>query len=144
MNLSATADAPASEPLSYEFSLPKEKFDLSEFLLALAFVGDVSMILGGLSAGFWIRFRSGWIRWGNEPPGLAFGDYSGLIGLGGLFLVLTFAYLQLYSLRKMVRFNESALIILKGMMFWMLAFLSLNLALKFQPTISRIYIFSSY
>src|SRR5207253_10689468 len=53
-------------------------------------------------------------------------------------------YLQLYSLSKIVHFNESALIIFKGTMFWLFAFLSLNLALKIQPTISRIYILSSY
>src|SRR5205814_5879493 len=49
-----------------------------------------------------------------------------------------------YDRRKVVRFRESTMIIFKGMMFWLCAFMSLNLVLKFQPTISRIYIFSSY
>src|SRR5467141_1782230 len=110
MSASATAQAPVNELLPYEFSLPNEKFEKTKLLITLAFVGDVAMILGGLVLGFWIRFRSGWINWGNEPAGLGFGDYAGLIGLGALFLSLTFAYLQLYSLRKMVRFRESALI----------------------------------
>src|SRR4051794_9152229 len=114
MNASATAQAPVSERVPYEFSLPKKKFEQAEFLIALAFFGDVAMILGGLVFGFWVRFRSGLINWGNEPAGLMFVDYAGLMGLGGLFLVLTFAYLQLYSVRKIVRFNDSALIILKG------------------------------
>src|SRR3954469_21672000 len=119
MNASATVQAAVSERRPYEFSLPTKKFDLKEFLIALAFVGDVAMMLGGLVLGFWIRFRSGWINWGNEPAGLQFVDYAGLMGLGGLFLVLTFAYLQLYHPRKIVRFNESALIIFKGTMFWL-------------------------
>src|SRR5436189_6175372 len=119
MNASVTAQAPVSERLPYEFSLPTEKFDTAEFLLALAFVGDIAMIMGGLVLGFWIRFRSGWINWGNEPAGLMFGDYSGLIGLGALFLSLTFAYQQLYSLRRIVQFRESALIIFKGTTFWL-------------------------
>src|SRR5258708_15627243 len=133
MNASAKVQAAVSERRSYEFSLPAKKFDQKEFLIALAFVGDVAMILRGLVFGFWIRFRSGWINWGNEPAGLQFVDYSGLMGLGGLFLVVTFAYLQLYSPSKIVHFNESALIIFKGTIFWLFAFLSLNLALRIQP-----------
>src|SRR5205814_2613127 len=121
-----------------------EKFVTLESPLAVAFLADVTMILGGLVLGFWIRFRSGWINWGNEPAGLRFWDYAGLMGLGAMFLALTFAYLQLYDRRKVVRFRESTMIIFKGMMFWLCAFMSLNLVLKFQPTISRIYIFSSY
>ena len=144
MNASATVQGAVSERRSYEFSLPAKKFDQKEFLIALAFVGDVAMILGGLVFGFWIRFRSGWINWGNEPAGLQFMDYSGLMGLGGLFLVVTFAYLQLYSPSKIVHFNESATIIFKGTIFWLFAFLSLNLALRIQPPISRIYILISY
>ena len=54
-------------------------------------MGDVAMILGGLVFGFWIRFRSGWINWGNEPAGLEFVDYSGLMGLGATVGALTFA-----------------------------------------------------
>src|SRR5207302_8108726 len=124
MNASATIQASVSERRPYEFSLPTKKFDQKEFLVALAFLGDVAMILGGLVLGYWIRFRSGWINWGNEPAGLRFWDYAGLMGLGAMFLALTFAYLQLYDRRKMVRFRESTMIIFKGMMFWLCAFMS--------------------
>ena len=144
MSVSAIAPAATAERVPYEFSLPKEKFDLSHSLLTAAFVGDALMIFSGLALGFWIRFKSGLINWGNEPAGLQFRDYSRLIGVGALFLVLTFAYLQLYDLRKMARFRDSAVLILKGMLFWLVAFMSLNLALKFQPVISRIYVFISY
>src|SRR6266576_2465073 len=144
MSASATAQSPVSELLPYESTLPKQRFEQAEVLIATAFVGDIAMIAGGLVLGFWIRFRSGWINWGNEPVGLMFRDYSGLIGLGAFFLVLTFAYQQLYTLRRIVQFRESALVIFKGTMFWLFAFLGVNLVLKFQPTISRIYIFSSY
>src|SRR6266436_1551505 len=108
MSASATAQAPVSELLPYELPLPKERFEQAEALIATAFVRDIAMIMGGLVLGFWIRFRSGWINWGNEPAGLMFGDYSGLIGLGALFLSLTFAYQQLYRLRRIVQFRESA------------------------------------
>src|SRR5438105_12341868 len=131
MNASASVQTQPriEELLAHGLSLRGEKFAKKEILLAVAFLGDVAMILGGVALGFWIRFRSGWINWGNEPAGLVFRDYAGLIALGALFLALTFAYLQLYNLRKMVRFRESALIIFKGTMFWLFAFLSLNLVL---------------
>jgi len=146
MDASATVQTQPriDELLPHGFSLPEEKFVKKEFLIAAAFLGDVLVIIGGLALGFWIRFRSGWINWGNESAGLTFRDYSGLIGLGALFLVLTFGYLQLYQLRTLVRFRDSAVIILKGMVFWLCAFVSFNLVLKFQPTISRIYMISSY
>jgi len=144
MSVSATARSPVSELLPYESTLPKRRFEQAEVLIATGFVGDIAMIASGLVLGFWIRFRSGWVIWGNEPAGLVFRDYSGLIGLGAFFLVLTFAYQQLYTLRRIVQFRESALIIFKATTFWLFAFLGLNLVLKFQPTISRIYILSSY
>src|SRR5438477_8359637 len=146
MDASATVQTQAriDELLPHGFSLPEEKFVKKEFLITVAFLGDVFVILGGLALGFWIRFRSGWINWGNESASLVFRDYSGLIGIGAVFLVLTFAYLQLYNVRTMVRFRDSAVIILKGMLFWLCAFVSFNLVLKFQPAISRIYMFSSY
>jgi len=101
MNASATVEGAVSERRPYEFSLPTKKFDLKEFLIALAFVGDVAMILGGLVFGFWIRFRSGWINWGNEPAGLEFVDYSGLMGLdGGIYMS---------SLRSAVDFHDDVL-----------------------------------
>src|SRR6266704_7215126 len=105
MNASATVQTPVSDLLPYELALPRQRFENAELLIATAFVGDIAMILGGLALGFWIRFRSGWINWGNEPAGLQFRDYSRLIGVGALFLALTFAYLQLYDLRKMARFR---------------------------------------
>src|SRR5438552_4787117 len=144
MDATGTVEARLSELLPYEFSLPKQRFEKMPWLITCAVVGDITMIVGGLVLGFWIRFQSGWINWGNEPAGLSFQSYAGLISLGALFLGLTFAYLQLYTVRKLARFRDSALLILKGTLFWLFAFLSLNLVLKFQPTISRIYLFSSY
>src|ERR1043165_1029929 len=144
MSVSATARSAVSELLPYESTLPKRRFEQAEVLVATGFVGDIAMIASGLVLGFWIRFRSGWVNWGNEPAGLVFRDYAGLIGLGAFLLVLTFAYQQLYTLRRIVQFRESALIIFKATTFWLFAFLGLNLVLKFQPTISRIYILSSY
>ncbi|HXG47024.1 MAG TPA: sugar transferase, partial [Methylomirabilota bacterium] len=67
----------------------------------------------------------------------------GLIGLGSLFLVLTFGYLQMYNPRRIPDFRTAAVIVLKGTAFWMLAFLSLSLVLRFEPKISRIYMLTS-
>jgi exopolysaccharide biosynthesis polyprenyl glycosylphosphotransferase len=128
----------------YRLSLPRACLFRRDFLIALAVLGDLAMVLGGLSLGYWLRFRSGWVTLGNEPAGLVFGDYAGLIGLGVVLLLVTFGYLQLYNSRKIPSFRKSALIVLKGATFWLFAFAGLSLVMKLQPPISRVYLVCSY
>ncbi len=118
-------------------------FKRSGLLLSLAVLGDLAMILGGLLLGYWIRFHSGWIRFGVEPQGLVLRDYRGLMGAGAALLLLTFAYLKLYDSRAFPRTREARLILFKGTTFWFFAFLSLTWVTKIQP-VSRIYLFTSY
>lgn len=117
----------------------------ADFLISVALVGDGLMILLGLLAGFWIRFKSGWITFGveaNYPFELA--DYFGLICVGLGFLLLAFGYLRLYDTRNLLRGRQVALIIFKASTFWLFAYAGVSLALKFQPPISRIYVLLSY
>jgi exopolysaccharide biosynthesis polyprenyl glycosylphosphotransferase len=145
MNTNATTAQPSlAGLLPYDLALPRAAFRRIDFLLTLAILGDLTMVFAGLVLGYWVRFNSGWIWLGNEPRNLVFSDYAGLIGIGAVFLLLTFGYMRLYNARKIPRFREAALIIFKATTFWLFAFLSLNLVLKFQPTISRIYLLSSY
>ena len=115
-----------------------------DFLIGLSFLGDIVMILLGLSLGFWVRFRSGWITFGVEAPDLKYVDYAGLMAVGTVFLLLAFGFLGVYDPRKLLRFRQVMLVITRATTFWFFAYLGLSLALKFEPPISRIYVFCSY
>lgn len=119
-------------------------------LTAVAFVGDLVMIVVGLLFGFWLRFRSGWIKFdqswwtaGGATTERPLQDYAGLISVGAVLLALTFAQLKLYRTRNLLRYRKVVAIVVRGTAFWLLAYLTLSLVLKFTPTISRIYVVSS-
>ncbi len=119
-------------------------------LTATAFVGDFVMILAGLLFGFWLRFKSGLIPFKESwwTTGGSFGErglpeYAGLIGVGALLLLVTFGQLRLYRTRNLLRFRRVVAIVVRGSIFWLLAYLSLSLVLKFNPPISRIYVLAS-
>ena len=114
-----------------------------DFLLLLGFLGDATMACSGLLGGFWLRFHSGWIPLhSNSAPLL--GEYVNLITVGTIMLVATLAYLSLYQTQNLIRFRRSALIITKGTLFWLFAYLGISVALKFSPPISRTYVACSF
>ena len=145
---SSASDSPVrtgeTELFPYRLSLPRSLVAKADFLVTIAMLGDIAMILAGLALGYWIRFRSGLISLGNESHTMVFYDYLGLMGLGALFLLMTFGYLRLYDPRKIPGFRATTSIVLKGTAFWLLAFVSVSLVMKFQPTISRLYVFVAY
>ena len=122
----------------------------SDTLNALAFFGDLAMIVVGLLFGFWLRFKSGlipfresWWTTGGSFQDRLLSDYLGIITVGALMLLFTFGQLRLYRTRHLLRFRRVAAIVVRGCIFWLLAYLSLSLVLKFNPPISRIYALSS-
>ena len=112
-------------------------------LLTLQFVGDLAVILSGLSAGYWLRFHSPLRNIGVEPRNPDFGTYSPLLMLGAFLMLGSFAYLRLYDARLLLRPNRAVNIIMRGVFFWFLLFLGISLALKFEPAISRIFVATS-
>ena len=112
-------------------------------LLTLQFVGDLAVILMGLSAGYWIRFHSPLRRVGVEPANPDYSNYSPLLFLGAFLLIGSFAYLRLYDARLLLRPNRAINIIMRGTFFWFLLFLGTSLILKFEPSISRIFVATS-
>ena len=109
-------------------------------LKALAFVGDGLAIVAGLVVAHWLRFQSGWIRFGVEvlsPPGLR--EYAGLFVLGTLFLLALLTYNGAYQRRHLLRFRRTMILIVRATVLWFVAYLGISLALKFSPPISRIY-----
>lgn len=112
----------------------------ADFLIAVSFLGDATVVLLGLMVGFWLRFRSGWVTFGVPPTGhRELSDYFTLMAVGTAFFLAAFAHLDLYDQRNLLRFRRTALIIVKAAVFWFCAYLGTSLALKFDPPISRIY-----
>jgi hypothetical protein len=116
----------------------------------LAVMGDLAMILLGLVLGYWFRFKSGWVParagwWTSGEYQLPqFHEYIGLIVVGAIFLFLTYLYLDLYQVQNLLRIRRVANQVVKGAVFWLFAYLSLSLVLRFSPPISRIYVAGSF
>ena len=108
------------------------------------------MILLGLGAGFWIRFSSGMIpnkqTWwtSGDASTIQFRDYQPLIAIGTVILIITFITQNLYQRKNLLRFRRTSKIIIQSAFTWLLAYLGLSLALKFDPPISRIYVLMSF
>lgn len=114
--------------------------------IGLALAGDVVAILAGLLLGYWLRFGTGI---GNlqipgltvqyDPNQVALGLYSRLIALGAVSLVATFLYTGLYSPKNLMRLRRVVIVMTRSAFLWFAAYLSFSLAVKFQPSISRLY-----
>ena len=141
---SVAAQKRDTELFPYRLSLPRTLVPKADFLVTIGFLGDIAMIFAGLALSFWLRFKSHLINLGNEPASIAWSDYAGLMGLGALFLLLTFGYLQLYNPRRIPGFRDAIRIVFKGATFWLFAYLGVSLVMRFQPSISRIYVSTAY
>ena len=122
-----------------------EKQRRPDFIYALVFIGDTIAIIQGLIIGFYLRFTSGLIplyETSSASPEL--GSYLTLFGFGTLLMLMTLAYLQFYNNRIILNYRKSLLIILRSTAFWLVAYLSISLVLKFQPPISRTYALCSF
>jgi len=106
----------------------------------LAFVGDAVAIVAGLVCAYWLRFHSGLITFGVDvpnPPGLL--EYVGLFAIGSIFLLALLIYGGVYQRQHILRLRRTLLLILRATLAWFAAYLGISLALKFSPSISRIY-----
>ncbi|TVR50683.1 MAG: sugar transferase [Puniceicoccaceae bacterium] len=122
-------------------SFPKTQ----RFLLAVQVGGDFAVTVCGLVLGYLIRFHTPLRHVGiRREDTLTFLDYAPLIGLGALFLLLTYAYLNAYDGKLLLRPHRVTSLILKGTTFWLFAFLGLSLVLRFEPQISRIFMVCSW
>ena len=120
----------------------------AEFVLTMALLGDALVIFAALCLGFWVRFDSGWIPFPGEVrkdvPLPGFYDYWNLLFLGTVFLLVTLGYLRLYSQHCFMRYLRTARVIVQGTVFWLFAYLAVSLILKFDPSISRLFMGSSF
>jgi exopolysaccharide biosynthesis polyprenyl glycosylphosphotransferase len=112
-------------------------------LLLIQVFGDTVMAFAGLLAGYWLRFIGPLRGVGVEPGNTHFLDYLPLLSVGTLLFVSTFAYLKVYDARLLLRPFRAYTLFAKGAFFWFCLFLGISLALKFEPSISRIFVATS-
>lgn len=147
-----SASLPGSKATSTRSHLNGRALDRWSTDLAnlLAMAGDLTMILSGLLVGFWLRFSSGLIprtqTWWTSGDGstVQFKDYRLLIGIGTAILLGTFISQDLYQRKNLLRYRRTTKIIVQSSFTWLIAYLGLSLALKFDPPISRIYVLLSF
>jgi len=111
---------------------------------ALLVAGDTLVAFAGLSAGYWLRYETPVGGVGLDVPDATYARYLPLLLLGAAFLVAAYAQLGLYEERLTLRKFQALNLVIKGTTFWLAAYLSLSLVLKFDPPISRWFVLLAY
>ncbi len=111
---------------------------------AALLAGDVVVAFAALSLGYWLRYATPIGSIGLEVPDATFTRYLPLLLLGTAFLVVAYAQLGLYEERLLLRKFQALNLVIKGTTFWLAAYLSLSLVLKFDPPISRWFVVLAY
>ncbi len=113
-------------------------------LPATLVLGDTLFAFISLALGYWLRYHSpvGWL--GLEVPNANFTAYLPLLLVGVAFLIAAYTQLNLYEERLLLRKFQSISLIFKGTTFWLIAYLSLSLVLKFNPPISRLFVIIAF
>jgi len=103
-------------------------------------VGDTVMAAASICGAWWLRYHTQLNAVGKSVVNANFADYFPLILLGLGLLIATFAHLDLYSERLLLRPLRSMAVITKGTSFWLVAYLGVTLVLEFNPPISRLFV----
>ncbi len=113
-------------------------------LPGLLVLGDTGVAFGSLALGYVLRYKTPLGGLGIDVPDAAFAAYLPLLLVGTAFLVGAYAHLGLYEERLLLRKLQGISLIIKGTTFWLVAYLSLSLVLKFEPPISRLFVVIAY
>ena len=106
--------------------------------------GDTIVTFAGVACAWWLRYESRLGRLGIDVPDATFARYLPLQLLGVALLIAAFAQFGLYDARMLLRRYQSLNAILKGAAFWLAAYLSISLVLKFDPPISRLFVVMAF
>ena len=109
-------------------------------LPTLLLLGDILVVFGALCAGYWVRYNSPVGALGLDVPDARFQNYLPLILVGVGFLVAAFAHLGLYDSRMLLRKQQGLSTLARGTAFWLLAYLTFSLVIRFDPPISRLFV----
>lgn len=113
-------------------------------VLALELVGDFGATTFALVLAYALRFKTFLVNYGNADPHQQIEPYFPLLIIAIGFFLSTFAYLGMYSNRRILHIHQNVTSIVKGSTFWLFLFLSLSLAIKFEPQVSRVFVAFSY
>ncbi len=112
--------------------------ELGQQLVAVAFAGDMLMILSGLLLSFYIRFVTPIREWGiYGRPDLS--DYLGYIILASVVYVGMLGYGGIYDHRNLLKVRLVTARILKWSVAWIGLILLASFMVKFEPPVSRVY-----
>jgi exopolysaccharide biosynthesis polyprenyl glycosylphosphotransferase len=109
-------------------------------LLSVQLVGDAVFSFAGLALAYFIRFESPLRHFGRmDHAEASFIQYLPLLLMGTVFFLASFAYLHLYDGRILLRPHRALSIILRGVSFWLIAFVCTSLVFKLEPSVSRLF-----
>jgi len=97
------------------------------------------MIVLAQHLAYWLRFHSFIRDYGNWSS-MELRQYAGHMALGSLSLLLALGWQGLYHRNILLRNRWIAARIARAVLIWTLVFLSFSLALKLEPSISRVYV----
>lgn len=109
-------------------------------LVSGAFLVDALVVALALVFAQWIRFETPISGVGvPAEEGFTLADYIGHIALGVLLMMGALLNFRCYTRENLLSFTNTLKIVVKASFVWILAYLFLTLALKFDPPISRIF-----
>ena len=120
--------------------LPRRRRLREVVLPGILAAGDAACAGGGLVAGYGMRYHTPIAAWGIPVPEATLGLYLPLLTVGAALLIATYIYFGLYDPRLLLRRVFSLGLIMKGLAFWLVAYLGISLVLKFDPPISRLFV----
>ena len=109
------------------------------FWVLVSILGDLVMAIMAAYAAFWLRFHTIIREFGNFDV-MSFRQYSGHMALGSLSLILVLGWQEIYHKNVLLRSRWVSSKIAKGVLVWTAGFLAITLALKLEPSISRVYV----
>jgi hypothetical protein len=112
--------------------------ELGQQIVAVAFAGDILLILSALLLSFYIRFQTPIREWGiyGRP---ALGDYLGYIILASVVYIGMLGYGGVYDHRNLLKLRLVTARILKWSVAWVGLILLASFMLKFEPPVSRVF-----
>lgn len=122
--------------------LPDRRF-LFERLIAVSALGDVIFFSLGMLFVFWFRFQTHVFDSFAMKVTQSWTDYSGHIYFGVFLFLIISAYLKVYDRSKLLRLRQVSIVLMKVCTAWFLFYFFLNTLLKFEPEVSRLFVFLS-
>lgn len=141
--LAPWVSTPAAKQLSGDslVSAPRNK-NVAERVIILSMICDSIVIVAAMVVAFGLRFQT-FIREYGVVSNVTFRDYAGYAAIGALSMIMTLTYRQFYGRSVILRYRRVARQILEASLLWVMGFLSISLILKFEPSVSRLYVIIS-